>query len=593
MLERIKFFNFSKIFVISLFILMGAVFLWPNISFAQSPDLGINYANNLGLAKADPRVAIVELVRLGITFLGIIAVIYLLYAGYLWMTSAGNEEKIAKAKKTLINAVIGLAVILSSFLIVSFVISRMNDALNGVSAPGAGRGPGSSGIGLGSSGNGIIETHYPTRGQTGVPRNTSIAITFREPMMIYGAGGLIAAGDVINTSNVQIDKRDDFSPPYQANFTATTTDGLTFVFHQLAPYIGSPSESIWYTVALNNTILKANGDKAWPGAGGGYAWDFQVSTIIDVTPPRVKSIIPRPDASEPRNVVIEMNFNEAVDPISASGDTSLGFNNIEVASGTDMVDGVFYISNEYRTVEFLTNDNCGGALNSCGEPVFCLPASSSISVLAKAANTISLAGGILDMASNSLDGNKDGTAQGPQTQSGNPPYNENSPDASTQGDDYIWFFSTTDTIDISAPVITSFSPNSGETDVNYKEFPRATFNKFIMGKSLTKNEPPLGGSIALYASSSSSNNSPSSNGEVYYQLRKENGVSTSTVIIRHADFVENFDYIPEFNSGIKDIYQNCYYPSAGSDGGPVCAPNPGGGFPYCCDGVLSAVSCKP
>ena len=94
--------------------------------------------------------------------------------------------------------------------------------------------------------------------------------------------------------------------------------------------MGSPSEEIWYTVELTNNIRKANGTQAWPGAGGGYSWNFQVSTIIDVTPPQVQSIIPQPDATEPRNVVIQINFNEAIDPISAAGDTTAGFNNIVV-----------------------------------------------------------------------------------------------------------------------------------------------------------------------------------------------------------------------------------------------------------------------
>lgn len=39
-----------------------------------------------------------------------IAVIMLLWAAFLWMTSAGDEEKTGKARKTLIYALVGVAV---------------------------------------------------------------------------------------------------------------------------------------------------------------------------------------------------------------------------------------------------------------------------------------------------------------------------------------------------------------------------------------------------------------------------------------------------------------------------------------------------
>lgn len=47
-------------------------------------------------------------------------------AGIMWMTASGNEEKIAKAKKIIIGAVIGLGVCLSAYTITYFVASRMS-----------------------------------------------------------------------------------------------------------------------------------------------------------------------------------------------------------------------------------------------------------------------------------------------------------------------------------------------------------------------------------------------------------------------------------------------------------------------------------
>jgi len=56
-------------------------------------------------------------------FLGFIAVAMIIYGGFLYVTSAGNEDSTGKAKKILIYAVVGIIIILLSFAIVNTVIS--------------------------------------------------------------------------------------------------------------------------------------------------------------------------------------------------------------------------------------------------------------------------------------------------------------------------------------------------------------------------------------------------------------------------------------------------------------------------------------
>ena len=96
---------------------------------AQAPDLGVEYVEPLELADADPREAAVNLVRLLMTFLGIIAVVIILLGGFKWMTAAGNEDKVAEAKKIISAGIIGLVIILSAFLIVNFVITNVSESL--------------------------------------------------------------------------------------------------------------------------------------------------------------------------------------------------------------------------------------------------------------------------------------------------------------------------------------------------------------------------------------------------------------------------------------------------------------------------------
>lgn len=56
---------------------------------------------------------------LGIAFA--IAVIFLIYGGFLYITSGGNEEQATKGKSAVVNALIGIVVIILSFVIVNVV----------------------------------------------------------------------------------------------------------------------------------------------------------------------------------------------------------------------------------------------------------------------------------------------------------------------------------------------------------------------------------------------------------------------------------------------------------------------------------------
>jgi hypothetical protein len=62
-----------------------------------------------------------RIIKVMLTFAGIIAVIFVIIGGYQYITSAGNEEQAGKGRKTITYALIGLIVILLSFLIVSLV----------------------------------------------------------------------------------------------------------------------------------------------------------------------------------------------------------------------------------------------------------------------------------------------------------------------------------------------------------------------------------------------------------------------------------------------------------------------------------------
>jgi len=121
----------------NLMIKIGAIILLLGLLLAPSAhaiDLGFGYAENIGLASAgdeDIRDTAVDIVKYLLTFLAIIAVIMILYGGFIWMTAGGNEDRVAKAKKIITSGAIGLIIVISAFAITMFVAEIAQNAING------------------------------------------------------------------------------------------------------------------------------------------------------------------------------------------------------------------------------------------------------------------------------------------------------------------------------------------------------------------------------------------------------------------------------------------------------------------------------
>ena len=136
--------KFKKIIIASLFsvLVTGSLFFLKDLVFAQtisSTELGLGQIEApLGLPSTDIRIVVARIIRVALSLLGTVALVLMLYAGFVWMTAGGEASKIEDAKKIMVNAAIGLAIILSAYAITSFVISKLVDATTG--GPGSGTG---------------------------------------------------------------------------------------------------------------------------------------------------------------------------------------------------------------------------------------------------------------------------------------------------------------------------------------------------------------------------------------------------------------------------------------------------------------------
>ncbi len=97
-------------------------------------------ANYADIPIGSPRVTTVAatIINTAIGVLGVIFVLLFVYAGFLWMTAAGSEEKVGKAKKLLMSGSVGLVIVLGGYGIASFVMTTLRSATD-VPLPGVGR----------------------------------------------------------------------------------------------------------------------------------------------------------------------------------------------------------------------------------------------------------------------------------------------------------------------------------------------------------------------------------------------------------------------------------------------------------------------
>lgn len=62
-----------------------------------------------------------QVLGVALSLIGVAFFLLMLYGGILWMTARGNSQQTEKALNTIISAIIGLVIILSSYLLVQFV----------------------------------------------------------------------------------------------------------------------------------------------------------------------------------------------------------------------------------------------------------------------------------------------------------------------------------------------------------------------------------------------------------------------------------------------------------------------------------------
>lgn len=110
----------------------------PAVSFAQ--DYGLSEtAEKAGLLTKNVELynLIGNILNIFLAFLGVIFVILILIAGFEWMNAGGNSDVIERARGRIANAIIGIIIIFSAYILTNFVLENLGKT-TGVTPSGSG-----------------------------------------------------------------------------------------------------------------------------------------------------------------------------------------------------------------------------------------------------------------------------------------------------------------------------------------------------------------------------------------------------------------------------------------------------------------------
>jgi uncharacterized iron-regulated membrane protein len=116
--------------------LIAGALLLPSITFAAAYSgtyssglsTGASAAYNNTLPSADILSLVGLLVKALLGLLGVVFLILIIYAGIMWMTAAGNEDRVKKAQSILRNAIIGIIITVAAYAISYFVLFQLGGA---------------------------------------------------------------------------------------------------------------------------------------------------------------------------------------------------------------------------------------------------------------------------------------------------------------------------------------------------------------------------------------------------------------------------------------------------------------------------------
>ncbi len=305
----------SRFFVIA--ISVGAFLFLPAVSVFAAPadplannagasDVGLTTVQGTaGLGTKSLGSIIGSIIHGILGTMGVIAIIIVIYAGFLWMTAAGSEEQIEKSKKLLLNGGIGLVIIFSAYAITTFILGSVSGATGtGAANPGDGgennlnsQESGGPGGGSGSGAGFVLKGITPSGKQ--LVANLKVAAIFSAPVDVASAQKALVVTDASGAT--------------VSGSVGVDGDIITFIPSSVCP---NPDAALKcfdagaeYTVTVTDGaagVVSAIGKKKFT-CGGGCSTKFTAGTGVDKEGPKISNTDPEDGMKVPVNQIVPVS----------------------------------------------------------------------------------------------------------------------------------------------------------------------------------------------------------------------------------------------------------------------------------------------
>lgn len=252
---------------------------------------------SIGLGSADLKTTVINILKWVLGALTLVALVYLIYGGFLWLTAAGDERRIEKAKQVILQALIGMVIVLLAWAIVIFVAGGISNILG--QSSGGNNGPPCTANCL-PSGNSTLDITAitscaePPNFADNVPRSSNISLTFNRDLDIQSVKDAVTQG----TANPHLIIEKCADPTCSTLAAPATPHPINNqVFSGSAP-VGAKGSTLAEWVAKDNTITFYHNSFSTDENNPDNMY-FEKSTTYRVTIPKDQATYPIKDITSP------------------------------------------------------------------------------------------------------------------------------------------------------------------------------------------------------------------------------------------------------------------------------------------------------
>lgn len=271
--------------------LFGAGIVIGSPVFAQASDsTGMmstlqSFGANTGLATDTDVVTIIaRIIRVLLSFLGILALGIVLWGGFKYMTSGGVEDKVKSAKKLMVSGLIGLVIILSAYTITAYIFRALGTVFGDVTYDNDGDSDDYCDGGCTTSN--LFEV-------SSVNTECAEAILNFQPQITFSKS--------VSSATVQtgISIKDGTGTPVAGSFAVS---GSRVTFTPSTACTDFPEENCFdgagsYSLTIDDTIVKSTGNTSLTcSSEHPCSYSFTVGSAVDVDDPTVEMDAPEDGA---------------------------------------------------------------------------------------------------------------------------------------------------------------------------------------------------------------------------------------------------------------------------------------------------------